>query len=129
MFDIIVFGVMVLWALQASIDPTHPKGEELKMDLLTARRLLVEYLEMVQEYDHRDAILLGQIVTPAKVISAAVTVAGSLMTLYVGMMKSGRVKVPGPLAGIAAGDAGHAMSLTGIASMYNVSEAFTAFGY
>jgi hypothetical protein len=154
MFDIIVFGIMVLWALQvalrvnerydrhkrvlveakyhcsnslASIDQHHPKSEELKADLLTARRLLVEYLEMVQEYDHRDAILLGQIVTPTKVISAGVTVVGSLMTLYVGMMKSGRVKVPGPLAGIAAGE--HAMSLTGIASMYNVSTAFTAFGY
>jgi len=154
MFDIIVFGVMVLWALQvalrvndrydrhkrvlveakyhvsnslASLDPTKEGSEDLKLDLITARRLLVEYLEMVQEYDHRDAILLGQIVTPVKVLSAAATVAGSLMTLYVGMMKSGRVKVPGVVADIAA-DSVH-LAASGITSMYNISTEFTAFGY
>mmetsp|Transcript_101865 Transcript_101865/g.197126 ORF Transcript_101865/g.197126 Transcript_101865/m.197126 type:complete len:667 (-) Transcript_101865:51-2051(-) len=154
MFDIIVFGLMMLWALQvalrvndrydrhkrilveakyhvsnslASIDPDRPQAEDLKLDLLTARRLLSEYLEMVQEYDHRDAILLGQIVTPAKVLSAAATVAGSFMTLYIGMMKSGRVKVPEVMEDITGEDL---PQFTGVAAMYsNISMAFVAFGY
>lgn len=152
MFDIIVFGIMVLWALQvalrvndrydrhkrvlveakyhvsnalASVDPGTPRCEELKIDLLTARRLLVEYLEMVQEYDYRDAILLGQIVTPAKVLSAAATVAGSLMTLYIGMAKSGKVQVPKMFQGVAGEE--FVQLHEGIASVYTT--ALVSFGH
>jgi len=59
-----------------------------------ARQLLVEYLNMVLEYDRQDKILLGFIVTPGKILSVIASVGGAIGTLLMNMEKKGQLNIP-----------------------------------
>lgn len=78
----------------------HAKGDdksdkpELLRDMKVARQLLVEYLNMVLEYDRQDKILLGFIVTPGKILSVIASVGGAIGTLLMNMEKKGQLNIP-----------------------------------
>jgi len=120
LFDLFVFGSLVLFALQTALklndlmekhkevfaqakyEVSMAHGRALREDepktvsddLGLSRRLLNEYLDMVKEYDVRDCILFGLTVTPGSLVSSTVTIAGAIFTLFAQMVKSGELKVP-----------------------------------
>jgi hypothetical protein len=122
MFDLLVFGGMVLMALSMALKlndmmEKHKKvfveakyavslehGIALKQgksadelqDLDLARRLLEEYLDMAKEYDVRDCILFGMEVTPGKVLSSTLTVLAAVATLVGQMIRTGQFKAELP---------------------------------
>lgn len=128
LFDLIVFGCLLLYSLQLALQINYgmdkhkqifaeakyqvtlaeqnmmnatgvDKSKQLEMihDMKVARQMLVEYLNMVLEYDRRDKILLGLIVTPGKILSVIASVGGAIGSLLLNMEKKGHIKMPDPI--------------------------------
>jgi hypothetical protein len=99
-----------------------------KSDLELARRLLTEYLDMTNESDSdaRDAILLGQVVTPSKVISSLLTGSAMVGTLLAKAFKSGAVEAPPEVEeAITLPATAHAVG-TSLVAMYKSAQHFLA---
>lgn len=121
LFDLLVFGGMALVALSvalkinthmdehkrcfvqakyevtmsyAAITDKTPDAQHKRHDLDIARRLLTEYLDITNSQEDRDAILLGMIVTPGKILSSLGTVAMMVYTLLRKMIQNGAVDAP-----------------------------------
>lgn len=73
---------------------TEEEYKDARNDLELSRRLLMEYLDLANEYEARDTILFGMEVTPGKIISSAGTLALSVWSLIQGAIKSGAVEPP-----------------------------------
>jgi len=99
-----------------------------KSDLELARRLLTEYLDMTNESDSdaRDAILLGQVVTPSKILSSLLTAGAMVGTLLAKAFKSGTVTAPPEVEeAITLPATAHAVG-TSLVAMYKSAQHFLA---
>jgi len=123
LYDLLVFGSMILFTLQCALkingmmeqhkqvfveakyEVTMEYGEYLndstrdqtkKRDLDVSRRLLTEYLDMTNESDQvaRDSILFGMQVTPGSILGSLGSVATMVAMLLAKMVNNGLVKTP-----------------------------------
>merc|ERR1719460_2352547 len=73
---------------------TDEEYKDARNDLELSRRLLMEYLDLANEYETRDSILFGMEVTPGKIVSSVGTLALSVWSLLQGAVKSGAIEPP-----------------------------------